>query len=142
MRVTDFSLFLMVKHPEADLSHLPSNLGLTAKRIWKAGESRTKPKGAALQGTYRESYCGLEIEPIAGANLSDAISAALSRLEPKREALDQLRQTGGSVELIVHWSSPGNTGETLEPSLLSELGSLNIALGIDVYGEDPALSDS
>jgi len=137
MRVTEYSLVLAVKHPDADLSALPRELDLTAKRVWKADDPRTTPAGIPLSGRYRESYCCLQVEQTPQASLSRAIGVFLDHLRPRRGAVERVCATGGAIELIVHWYSPGNTGEDFPPSLLGALADMNIALGLDIYGDKP-----
>jgi hypothetical protein len=137
MQVSEFSLFLMVKHPQADLSGLPRELALPASRMWKAGEARITPAGIPLSGFYRNSYCGLEIRHAPDNSLSEAIEDFLVHLRPHRATIDGLCRTGGRFDLVVYWYSPGNTGEAFAPSLLRALADMNIALGLDVYGDKP-----
>jgi hypothetical protein len=140
-QVTDFSLFLMVWHPAADLSDLPTKLGLEAARIWKIGEPRATSNGRPLEGVYRESYCGLNIEHDIGLMLPEAISSVIRRLYRNRALIAELRSSGGRFHLNVYWHSAFNTGEVFEPELLSALADIGLALGIDVYcdGEEESL---
>ena len=137
MRVSEFSLLLMVKHPKADLSGLPHELSLRAKRIWKAGELRMTPGGIPLSGVHQHSYCGLEIDLAPHSTLAQAIEDFIARLRPRRSSLDRLVGTGARLDLIVEWYSPGNTGEAFPPTLLGALADMNIALGLDIYGDKP-----
>ncbi|HTQ14759.1 MAG TPA: hypothetical protein VMH86_12870 [Rhizomicrobium sp.] len=137
MRVQEFSLLLMVKHPDADLSDLPGALGLEAARIWKAGTPRMTPAGIPLTGVYHCSYCGLSIAHAPDSTLMEAIEDVLEHLRPRRAVVDRLSNTGGRFDLVVYWYSPGNTGEEFPPYLLGALADLNIALGIDVFGDKP-----
>ncbi|MGH6871627.1 MAG: hypothetical protein ACREHE_08980 [Rhizomicrobium sp.] len=137
MQVSEFSLHLMVRHPEADLSGLPRELALTASRVWKAGAPRMTPAGIPLSGIYRSSYCGMEIRHAPDCTLPEAIEGFLDHLLPRRATIDRLGNTGGRFDLVVYWYSPGNTGEEFPPSLLRALADMNIALGLDIYGDKP-----
>lgn len=137
MQVTEFSLFLMVKHPEADLSELARELSLPAKRVWKAGEPRMTPTGLPLSGTYSNSHCGMEIRHAPDSSLTEAIEDFLDYLRPRRAVVDRLSNSGGRLDLMVYWYSPGNTGEEFPPALLRALADMNIALGLDIYGDKP-----
>jgi hypothetical protein len=132
-RVTDFSLFLMVKHPTADLSDLPQALGLRAARIWKVGEPRVTPKGKSLDGLYRDSYCGLYLDHSGSATLPEAIASAIDQLRPNCGVIDTLIAGGGRFLLNVYWHSAFNTGEEFDASLLRALADMNISLGVDIY---------
>jgi hypothetical protein len=137
MVVSEFSLFLMVGHPQADLSDLPRELGLTANRVWKAGERRTTPTGIPLPGSYGRSYCGLQVGQASLAALPQAIRGFLDHVRPRRAAIARLCESGGEFQLVVRWYSPGNTGESFQPDLLRDIAELGIALGLDIYGDKP-----
>ncbi|HEY2068622.1 MAG TPA: DUF4279 domain-containing protein [Rhizomicrobium sp.] len=134
MRVTDFSFSFRVSHPSADLAHLPERLGLECGRVWKAGEPRTNPKGGALPGVNRSSYCWLKTSLAPEHTLPQAIAAFLDYLRPHKALLDELHTGGGELELFVYWSSDANTGETFEPVLLRAMADMNMALSLDIYG--------
>lgn len=133
MRISDFALSLWVRHPSADLADLPTTLGLTPVRVWKVGDPRTTPKNTPLVGTYRESYCCMNIETDADATLPNSITATIEKLRPHTTKIDSLCATGGTFLLNVGWHSSFNTGENFEVRLLRELADMNVSLGIDVY---------
>lgn len=59
-------------------------------------------------------------------------------LEPHRAFIEEVRRTGGSVEVFARWYPNGDTGESLSADVLAKLGSLGVSLGFNVYGVDPS----
>ena len=128
-----YDLSLRIEHPSADLALVCSQLGMTPKIIWRAGEPRTTPVGNPLTGNRDQSYCSTPIDHPADFSLAEALDALLDRLMANRKIFDELAATGGSGNVFVGWYSGPNSGERFDPSLLSRHSALGLSLDLDVY---------
>jgi hypothetical protein len=130
------TLSLWAKHDTADLSGIPTELGLPAKRIWKAGDKRTTPTGRELEGVRRSSYCTIQFE--IADDLPKSLSSALDLLKQHKAFLINLSDAGVQLHFFVGWFSDANSRDVLEWPLLRDLADLRIGLDFDVYGPDEA----
>jgi hypothetical protein len=131
----DFKVVLMVKHPTRTFAEISAAVGREAKYGWTVGEPRKTPVGRALGGFRDESYCGFEIGSGNDGALASFLNRAMLKLKPVREALRELRATGGSLTLVVTWYPNGDTGENFSMPLLREMTDMGIELGINVYDD-------
>lgn len=130
--VYSYTISLQVRHPDADPGYIVSGMELPAHRMWKKGEPRTTPKGAPLEGRYRETYCVFDLGKGHDGNLAAHLQTIVETLKPKRAFLTQLRAAGGSTAFFVSWEA-GKRGEVFDVQLLSDIAALGIALGIDPH---------
>ncbi|HEY4112679.1 MAG TPA: DUF4279 domain-containing protein [Rhizomicrobium sp.] len=130
-------LSLWIRHPAADLSHVPEKLGFPATRVWKAGDPRLTPKGMPLIGNYRESYCSLSLQEERVASLPDLLRNVLPKLSARKADLDKLTSSGATISLFVGWfSEDTNSRDVIDWELLAELAKLKISLDLDFYGPE------
>lgn len=102
------------------------------RRGWTAGEPRRTPKGHAIEGHYRESYCCCDLGGGDDGELALLISRSLDLLEKLHEVLRDLRARGASFAFFVSWNPDGDSGETFDVELLRRMSNLGIALGLNV----------
>lgn len=128
-----YTISLRVRHPSLTAQAIRAALSLEPGGAWSVGAPRFTPRGAPLEGHYRESYCWFPIDDGVDG-LPAALADAAERLEPQREALREIRATGGHAEFFVGWFlHGGNSGDTLDPALLARLADLGLALALDLY---------
>ena len=87
-------LSLSADHDSMDLSSLPTQLGMEAKRIWKAGDPSIAPNGRVMGGNRRYSFCNFELE--VAEDLSKSIRAAIEKLRPHKKLMEELSACGVS----------------------------------------------
>ncbi|MFK8252414.1 hypothetical protein [Ancylobacter terrae] len=126
----DYTVSLQVYHPDADPADIVGGLSIPARRSWKVGDRRSAPNGAELPGHYRETYCLFWLGDGNDGELAKCLSDAVKVLQPKRQYLDWLRETGGRMNFYVGWTV-GERGEVFNTRLLSEIAQLGIDLGIE-----------
>jgi hypothetical protein len=139
-KMTDyrFCISLRITHPSIDPAEISNALGFEAFRSWKVGQNRTAPNGKPLEGKSKESFWAgkLHEQKRLYSNetcIEDYISLQNKKLMSHSLYFKNLVDTGGYVEYFVGWFSADNVGLTLEPKLMKETASLNIAIGLDVY---------
>lgn len=125
-----YGISLQVRHPDADPHDIVRGVGLPVKRRWKKGESRVTPGGNPLAGHYDTSYCVFDLGSGDDGELAERLRVAITALFPKQDFLLGLRETGGSLTLFITWTV-GERGEMFDCSLLSDLASLGIDIGIE-----------
>ena len=130
------SLSLRMHHPTRDLAAVCIALGLLPKIAWTKGDERQSPKGTKLGGVRDGSYCIAEIGETSREPLSSKMEAALARLEPHREILEEVWSTGGRLDFSVGWFLDEHTGETLDWPLLLRMSQLRIELQLNLYVPD------
>ena len=126
------AISLRLRHPQRDVRDLLEGWGLDAGGSWVAGEKRTTPKGAPLEGVWPDSYAFARL-PSEGARLSQCLNRVLAVLEPFSNELAAFVQAGGRAELFVGWHFDANSGDVLESSLLRRLSDCGLDLSLDVY---------
>ena len=127
-----YEVDLQVNHPDADPADLVDGLALPASRSWKAGDRRSTPKDTELPGNYRETYCVFRMGSGDDGALANCLWDAVRLLQPRRQYLNWLRDTGGRMNFYVGWTV-GERGEVFDTSLLSEIALLGIELGIEPF---------
>lgn len=125
-----YGISLQVHHPDADPTDIARGLGLPMDRSWKVGQPRATPRGTALARHYDATYCLFDLGAGDDGELTQRLKAVVAALLPKREFLLGLRATGGSINFYILWTV-GERGEMFDCSLLSDLVSLGIDLGIE-----------
>jgi hypothetical protein len=110
-------------------------MGMQPSFHWTAGEPRVSPKGTPLGGVNEQTYWTSRILHPESEELTDALEANLSFLEPHEDFLREFVATGGEIEYFIGWFTTDTSGgETLGWELLQRLAALRINLALDVYG--------
>ena len=104
------------------------------------GEPRATPQGQPLDGNYTSSYCTLSFNEkwVSSDTLSlpEAIGSILDKLTPHTDLLQEITESGGSLEFFIGLAVDANCGLTLEPELMRRLVDLHIEVGFDMYPPD------
>jgi hypothetical protein len=125
-----YRISLQITHPSADPDDIVQQIGRTAVRSWAVGEPRQTPAGTPLQGVQRETYCAFDIGRGDDRELARLLRQAVANLDGARSLFRDLRDTGGSINLYVTWTT-GERGEIFDAALLSSIARLGIDLGIE-----------
>lgn len=131
-----YCISLRLEHPSRDPVEFTAALGTEPSRTWRAGEPRTTPKGAPLEGLRRESFWTATLAE--GAWPPEELGIALSRvidvLEEKASFFVDLNRSGGRAEFFIGWFiDEGNSGDALKHDLLGRLACLGVDLSFDIY---------
>lgn len=132
-----YRLTLLIFHPDADLSHVPTRLGIPASHLWKKGDVRTAPNGRVLSGTYKDSNCGIQFGQDYEKDLPAGLKSALVMLLPHKEYFEELTASGAELKFFVGWFSDASSRDILGWETLRDMAVLKIALDLDFYGPDP-----
>jgi hypothetical protein len=110
-------------------------LGLTPTRWGRKGEIRISPRAKVPP---RKNSFWLLSSPLADSEPLDAhLSWLMDKLEPKRQALEELAKEY-KVQFVCGFSSEnGQGGCTFDPRLLNRLSSLGLPLVLDLYPPGP-----
>jgi hypothetical protein len=134
-----FSLSLWFEHSEADLSEVPQKLGIQASRMWKKGDRITTPTDRVMDGTYKKSYCSIQLGQRRQEDLSAGLRSALVVLLPHRAYFEKLSADGIQVRFFIGWFSDKlNSREIVDWEILRDMAQLHISLDLDFYGPDKA----
>jgi len=126
----EYRVSLQIRHPSADPNEIVRRMGQAPVRVWRVGEPRVTPKGTALGGTYRETYCVFHVGSGDDGELASCLRRAVADLEGAKHLFEDLRSEGGSIKFHVTWST-GERGDVFDTSLLSGMVELGIDLGIE-----------
>jgi hypothetical protein len=124
---------LRLHHPTRDLLPICAALGLVPRHVWKKGDERQTPNGRNMGGVRDSSYCSADLGETSREPLSKMIEAALARLEPHQEVLEEVWSTGGRLSFFIGWFLDDDTGDTLDWSILQKMSQLRIELQLNVY---------
>src|SRR5436190_21975350 len=89
------SMRLLLIHPNADPSDITREIGLAPLRAWRCGETRFTPRGAPLEGVWRDTRWSHGFELDKNVTIESAMASALDNLAGTRRFLGSSRQTGG-----------------------------------------------
>jgi len=119
-----------------DLEGITERLGLTPTRSGLKGEMRASAR--VKNPRPRRNSFWLLTSPLADFEpLQNHLAWLIDRLEPRREALEELAKEY-TVKFICGFSSEnGQGGCTLDASLLARLGNLGAPLVLDLYPPGP-----
>lgn len=132
-----FRVSVRLRHPSEDLTALCAELGLPSRRSWVAGERRTTPRGALLDGNWDHSYATMPIDVETDSGLEAALDRVAAILSDKARTIEQHIRSGGSIELFVgYFLEAFNSGFTLSSALMGKISDLGVDIGFDIYGED------
>ena len=127
------NLRLHLHHPTRDLLPVCTALGLVPQHAWKKGDERQPPNGRNLGGVRDRSYCSADLGETSREPLSKKIEAALTRLEPYREVLEEVWSTGGRLSFFIGWFLDEDTSDTLDWPILQKMSQLRIELELNIY---------
>lgn len=131
----EFSVSLQIRHPSLHPAVISSELGMSPKCSWAAGEPRRTPKGTRLDGVHEESYCSFDIGKGGDGELAACLMWAVDQLKVHHQFLEELRSVGGSARFLAFWYPNGDTGEAFKTDLLLAMAHLGIELDINVYDD-------
>jgi hypothetical protein len=118
-----------------DPQHISAEVRMQPEFQWKAGDRRTTPQGALLNGYREDSYWVSELHPIHKESISETLEHYLLTLGDAKAFMADFCLTGGSIEFLIGWFVGANSGEVFHCSLLGRLVELQISLAFDVYGD-------
>lgn len=145
MNKYEYTISLRLRHPSMNPAEITAALGLGPFRCWRAGEPRSTPTGAPLEGRWPDTYWTsgrLADGQWRGKALPSAVCALLDQIATHKDFFQQVRAEGGKVELFVGWYFDGNSGDILDFELMGRLAALKIDLSLDIYPPELALDDS
>jgi hypothetical protein len=104
---------------------------------WKLGDRRKTPTGTLLEGHYERSYWYSLLsrpEDPDDVDLPGYLDRTLKHLTAHQEFFQEIRITGGKVELFVGvFAGAGNIGATLTHDLMADFGKMGMDLAVDIY---------
>jgi len=135
-----YSISLRAWHPSIDPGIITSAFGIRPVRALRAGDARSTPKGAPLEGHYKETYWYTDVVPHEeGASevcgLEDRLASLAESLSKHSEFISTLRAGGGRAELFIGLYGDRNFGFVIEPGVTQALAAIGLALSFDIYPE-------
>ncbi|MCC8362277.1 hypothetical protein LK996_04210 [Lysobacter sp. A6] len=129
-----YVISLRVRHPEWPSAWIAASLELQPKVSRSVGEPRFASDGRHL-GINRESFCTFDIGPKELGWFTEGMARLLGTLGPREAAIQEIRKTGGVVELFVgvFVDVKASTGFVMEPDLLADLARLGVQLSVEIY---------
>ena len=125
------ALSFKVHHPQDNLEFLKTLLGVEPFRSWNKDEVRLTPKGKHLEGVYKNSYCCLRFNNNEKKSICEHLEIFLDKVEPHRDELLKVIDTGGSMGLDLFFLENDKIVEVINWSILKRLSDLKISLGFD-----------
>lgn len=130
-----FVVRLLIKHPTLDPDLISSRLDMIPRLKQCVGAARISERGEKLRGTYQDSRWGWSSRIEDKREFFEEVVTLLDRLEPHKKFLEEIVESGGSIEIIIHLPGDVNIGWTLPWFELKRLAQLKIDLGIEVFPE-------
>jgi hypothetical protein len=141
----EFTMSLVVRHPDIDPAQITRALGLQPGHVWSKGEQRMDHTGATLGGSRRESYWLCELPPrpkfaVERVNVGSEISGVLQMLRQSIAFMQDLRHGGGAAELLITVFARGDFRLELLPEEAALLGRIGLSITIDIKsGQTPVM---
>jgi hypothetical protein len=140
---TDFkyNLSFRIWHPRLTVADISKRFGARPKWFWNRGEPRVGLGGYPMRGVRKETYCCFNIGNGLGLSPDELVAQHLRTLAPHRRFLGAAFRAGGKLDYFLGcWGR--NAGIEFPPTLLVELGKMNIVLGIEFYSVEPRTNSS
>lgn len=127
-----FIIRLKVRHPRLSTERLVKGLRVRPGTSWVADSPRTTPKGTALPGTHRESYCSFLLGKGTGpASFEARLRAATRRLGKHAPLLRSWRRSGGTLAYHITVHGTAAMGFTTPPDLIVQIARRGIEIGFE-----------
>lgn len=94
---------------------------------------RETPTGEPLPGINKESYWTSQLKFPSPKGFKEQFKFAIALLEKEKETLDELKASGGKIEIYLMLSGAINNGGTIESDWLKKMGELGVDLLIEVF---------
>jgi len=137
-----YKVSLHVRHPFREPAEITRALNLLPEEAHSVGEQRRTPAGGDLGGSYQATFWRHRFVTPDDSDLAGYLERIALALQPRRDFLGALRETGGRVHLFVGLFSEGtNIGVTITSSLMEIFAGLGVDLGLDIYAfaDDPTV---
>jgi Domain of unknown function (DUF4279) len=129
-----FDVELFIVHPSLDPEEISRVLGLEGHFSHRVGEPRKTPRGTLLSGVHPDTRWRHSVRhTVAEQWFASAVVDFVGRLEPHREFLASLRETGGSATVIIQFLGDGYLADSIPLTTLVKLGELGLSLGIECF---------
>ena len=128
-----FTISLRIWHPTYTSESIIEAIGLQTRFAQSVGRPRVTPTGAALEGTYQETFCPFRLREKVAGYFTNGIRELMPYLENFRLYLKEIRQSGGRSELYVGVFVEGMNGFTLGVADMSKLADLSLDLSVEYY---------
>lgn len=133
MAETMFAISLRLEHPTYRHEAIAQSMGLEPVFAHSVGEPRATPKGRALEGVNKKTYCCFDLLAKQPGDFTDGIKQVIQPLGTHKSYLQKLVHEGGRAELFVGVFAEETTGFTLGIKDMSTLADLSLALAVEVY---------
>jgi len=132
----EYNFRILIKHPIMDPEIISAELALVPSGMSKSGDPVRTPQGIIVgSGVYNHSSWGKSWHVGGKRYFFESIPSIMEKLEGKKLFINDLNETGGSVELIFHLDGASYIGDTISWELLARMGKLKINMGVEVFPE-------
>jgi hypothetical protein len=130
-----YKIRLLIRHPTIDPDRITNTLRLVPHLSAMVGNVRKNPKGAVLSGLHKDSVWSYSFRVERNRWLSKDVVMLIDKLEPHRDFLIEMENSGGSISLVLDLPGDVNIGDVFSWRDLARLGALRIDLSIEVFPE-------
>ena len=130
-----YSARILIKHPDIDPARITEALRLKPNMSHLAGSPRMTPKGGPLPGVYKESAWSHWYRVERNRLFFSEVGKLLDWLEPHKDFLRGIVDSGGTIDIILHLPGDTNIGDHFRWQDMARLAALRIDLGIEVFPE-------
>jgi hypothetical protein len=129
-----FDVELFIVHPSLDPSDISRALGMEGHSAHRAGDQKKTPKGTLSPGVYSDTRWRHSIRhTVTEQWFASQVEGFVARLEPYKEFLTNLRETGGSATVIIQFLGDGYLADNIPLTTIAKLGELGLSLGIECF---------
>jgi len=130
-----YSIALRAWHPTRLAEDISSKINMTPSIAYNVGYPRATPKGTALKGNWRKTYCVYDIMRHVSGHFTDGLTQCIGSFESLSDVFNELSAEGGVFEFYV-WLYPNqdlDLGFVLDADLSKRIGNLNFILSVEIY---------
>jgi hypothetical protein len=129
-----FDVELFIVHPSLDPAEISRAFWMEGHFTHRVADQRKTPKGTLLPGVYSDTRWRHSIRhTVTQQWFASGVIGFVERLEPHKEFLASLRETGGSATLIIQFLGDAYLGDDIPTTTLVKLGELGLSLGIECF---------
>jgi hypothetical protein len=130
-----FKVRLLIRHPKIDPDRITNALRLAPHLSAMVGSARKGPKGTVLPGLHKDSVWSHSFRVERNRRFFSDVAQLIDKLEPRKELLVEIANSGGSICLILDLPGDTNIGDVFSWREMARLSALRIDLGIEVFPE-------
>jgi hypothetical protein len=128
-----FSIVLLIRHPNIDPADISHILGLKPYTSWRSGDPRVTPRGTVLLGLHKSSTWNYIQEWRGEYSFANEIENFVLQLYQNKGFFLRLVNEKAHSEIFVQLPGNKSQGDSIKPEVLGKISELGLYFGAEVF---------